>query len=52
MPGYDGLIFLQRAFRGRYLLIDSDRGVLGRDVLASVILLLNGPRQEWSQQTP
>jgi hypothetical protein len=43
------MIFLQRAFRGRYLLIDEDRGVLGRDVLTSVALLLNGPRQEWSE---
>jgi hypothetical protein len=46
------MIFLQKAFRGRYLLIDSDRGILGRDVLASVTLLLDGPRQEWSQQAP
>jgi hypothetical protein len=44
------MIFLQKAFRGRYLLIDQDRGVLGRDVLASVVLLLNGPRQEWSER--
>ena len=44
------MIFLQKAFRGRYLLTDSDRGLLGRDVLASVTLLLDGPRQEWSQQ--
>lgn len=43
------MIFLQKAFRGRYLVIDSDHGILGRDVLASVILLLNGPGQEWSQ---
>ena len=46
------MIFLQKAFRGRYLLIDEDRGILGRDVLASVILLLNGPAQEWSQHSP
>jgi len=45
------MIFLQKAFRGRYLLIDEDRGILGRDVLASVTLLLNGPGQEWSQPT-
>jgi hypothetical protein len=43
------MIFLQRAFRGRYLLIDEDRGILGRDVLANVSILLNGPAQEWSQ---
>ena len=43
------MIFLQKAFRGRYLIIDSERGILGRDVLASVSILLNGPAQEWSQ---
>jgi hypothetical protein len=43
------MIFLQKAFRGRYLIIDSDRGILGRDVLASVLLLFNGPAQEWLQ---
>ena len=43
------MIFLGKAFRGRYLLIDEERGILGRDILASVILLLNGPAQEWSQ---
>jgi hypothetical protein len=43
------MIFLQKAFRGRYLIIDSERGILGRDVLASLALILNGPAQEWSQ---
>jgi len=46
------MIFLQKAFRGRYLLIDEERGILGRDVLASVSILLNGPGQEWSQHPP
>jgi hypothetical protein len=46
------MIFLNRAYRGRYLLIDDERGVLGRDVLASVCLILNGPRQEWLEQLP
>jgi hypothetical protein len=41
------MIFLQRAFRGRYLVTDGDRGILGRDVLSSVRLLLDGPRREW-----
>jgi hypothetical protein len=44
------MLFLQKAFRGRYLIVDAERGILGRDVLASVILLFNGPAQEWSQQ--
>lgn len=42
------LLFLSKAFRGRYLLIDDEHGILGRDVLASVALVFNGPRQEWS----
>ncbi len=45
-----GLIFLNKAFRGRYLLIDGDHGVLGRDVLNSVALVIDGPHQEWSQK--
>ncbi len=44
------MIFLQKVFRGRYLLIDDDRGILGRDVLAGVSVVLNGPGQEWSEQ--
>jgi predicted aspartyl protease len=43
------LVFLRKAFRGRYLLIDADHGILGRDVLASVALLLDGPARAWSE---
>jgi hypothetical protein len=46
------MIFLQKAFRGRYLLIDRDHGILGRDVLASVVLILDGPTGEWTQKMP
>lgn len=42
------MTFLNKAFRGRYLLIDTDHGVLGRDVLAAVSLFLDGPEQQWS----
>jgi Aspartyl protease len=45
------LLFLRRAFRGRYLLIEAERGILGRDILNHVILLLDGPRQQWSEQS-
>jgi len=45
------MIFLQKAFRGRYLLIDEDRGILGRDVLSSVSILLSGPAEEWSESS-
>ncbi len=46
------MIFLQKAFRGRYLLTDDERGILGRDVLASVSLLFDGPAHAWTQQFP
>jgi hypothetical protein len=46
------LLFLRRAFRGQYLLTEEDRGIMGRDVLNHVIVLLDGPRQEWSEQRP
>lgn len=46
------MIFLRRAFRGRYLLIDDDRGILGRDVIANVALLLDGPNQTWEEVVP
>ena len=46
------MVFLNRAFRGRYLLIEGDLGILGRDILNHVTLLLNGPRQQWSEYSP
>ena len=46
------MIFLNRAFRGRYLLIEADRGILGRDILNHVTLLLNGPLHQWSEHSP
>jgi predicted aspartyl protease len=45
------LLFLRRAFRGRYLLIEAEHGILGRDILNHVTLLLDGPRQQWSEQS-
>jgi hypothetical protein len=46
------MILGNKAYRGRYLLIDEERGILGRDVLANMVLLLHGPRQEWFEQAP
>jgi len=46
------LLFLKRAFRGRYLLIEEERGIMGRDILNHVILLLDGPQQQWSEHAP
>lgn len=43
------MTFLNRVYRGKYLLIDAPIGVLGRDVLNHVRLLLDGPGLEWSE---
>lgn len=46
------LLFLKRSFRGRYLLIEEERGILGRDILNHVNLLLDGPQQQWLEHVP
>ncbi len=43
------MIFLNRVYRGRNLLIDTPLGILGRDVLNHLRLLLDGPGQQWSE---
>jgi predicted aspartyl protease len=44
------MIFLGRAYRGRYLLINDTHGILGRDVLNHVSILLDGPQSQWTEQ--
>jgi hypothetical protein len=44
------MVFLNRAFRGRFLLIDQEWGVMGRDILNFVSLLLDGPSLTWAEQ--
>jgi hypothetical protein len=46
------VLFLRRAFRGRYLLTEEERGILGRDILNHVMMLLDGQRQQWSEHLP
>ena len=41
------MLLLNKAFRGRYLLTDDAEGIIGRDVLAALRLLLDGPAQQW-----
>ncbi len=43
------LLLLRRLFRGRFLLIGQDWGVLGRDVLNHLSLLLDGPHCKWNE---
>lgn len=60
MVGFDGstseceavlarVTFLHRSFRGRYLVSDSEVGVIGRDVLNHLRLLLDGPGLSWGE---
>ena len=44
------LVFVRRIFKGRFLLTEQEWGVLGRDVLNHVAMLLNGPRLDWDEQ--
>lgn len=43
------LLFLDRNFRGRFLITDEDVGILGRDILNHFSLLLDGPQLFWSE---
>ncbi|MCI0535391.1 MAG: retropepsin-like domain-containing protein [Verrucomicrobiales bacterium] len=45
------LAFLSRTFRGRFLLIDHECGILGRDILNHLSLLLDGPNMTWDERT-
>jgi hypothetical protein len=61
LTGFDGnksfarsvqceLIFLRRALRGAYLIVENTTGILGRDVLNHISLVLDGPRQNWREE--
>jgi len=61
LKGFDGqmsvaqavqldLVFLRRTFRGRFLITNSEAGILGRDVLNYVALMLDGPHLSWNEQ--
>ena len=44
------LQFLGKSFRGQFLLIDGWYGILGRNVLNNLSLLLDGPAQTWTER--
>ena len=61
LEGFDGkrtlarsfqleLVFLSRTFKGRFLLVNSRTGILGRNVLNHFALLLDGPGLNWQKQ--
>ncbi len=43
------LVFLRKRFKGQFLLIDQPIGILGRNVLNAVALLLDGPNAQWDE---
>lgn len=43
------LVFCRRTFRGKFLLIDDNLEIIGRDILNLVPLLFDGPRLEWNE---
>jgi hypothetical protein len=44
-----GLVLLGQVYWGTYLIIDDPCGILGRDVLNHVSLLLDGPNLHWRE---
>jgi hypothetical protein len=61
LTGFDGhmsvvksaeldLVFLGRIFRGRLLFVNSQAGILGRNVLNHFAILLDGPQLSWQEQ--
>jgi hypothetical protein len=40
---YLDLIFLNKTFKGKFLVINQDIGILGRNILNRISLLLDGP---------
>ena len=59
LAGFDGvhswasavildLIWVGKAFRGRYLLTEDALGIIGRDVLNHLNVEFNGPSLEWN----
>ena len=45
------MAFLGRTFRGRFLLTKGSFGILGRNILNSLSLMLDGPRLVWREES-
>ncbi len=44
------LIFLNKIFRGNFLVYDHDEGIIGRDIVNKYSILFDGKNLEWSLQ--
>ncbi len=60
LEGFDGarshasavrleLQFLGKVFRGQFLIVDGSHGILGRNVLNSLSLIMDGPNLIWRE---
>jgi hypothetical protein len=45
------LLLCSRVFKGQFLLIDRDWGILGRNILNYLTIVLDGPSLTWSEKT-
>lgn len=43
------LVFLGKRFKGQFLLIDQPIGIIGRNILNAVVLLLDGSNAQWNE---
>jgi hypothetical protein len=43
------LLFLGKVFRGQFLVVEGRHGILGRNILNAVSLLLDGPSLIWTE---
>ena len=43
------VVFLNKTFRGRFFVVESEVGVIGRNILNHVRLLLDGPGLNWEE---
>lgn len=44
-------IFLNKLFRGKFLVYDHNEGIIGRDILNKFSILFDGINLEWKKQT-
>jgi len=45
------MLFLGRTFRGQFLLIEQEWGIIGRNILNALPLLFDGPHLQWGQSS-
>lgn len=45
------LVFCSRTFRGLFILTDQEWGIIGRNVINAVSIILDGPRLVWNEKS-